>query len=80
MQERRTSSRNRSYKGGQINAEGYPSVDCIVRNLTDVGACLEVDSRLVQANCFGLVIKPEYLNRSCEVVWREPRRIGVKFV
>jgi len=80
MEERRRAPRSRSYKSGQINAEGYPSIDCIIRNLTDGGACIEVDSKLVRTDQFRLVIHPEYLNRLCDVVWREPKRIGVKFV
>ncbi len=76
----RTASRQRTYKGGRINAERLPGMDCVIRNLSDTGACLEIDSSLVTVDEFNLVIKPEYLTRKCRVAWRKPQKIGVRFV
>ena len=80
MTERRNTQRNRAYKTGQINPDGLPSIECIIRNLSDAGACLEVDGKLVPQDQFSLVIRPEYLNRRCEVAWRKPQKIGVRFI
>jgi hypothetical protein len=55
-------------------------MDCLIRNLSDRGACLEIDSALVPVDEFDLIILPEYLNRKCRVAWRKPKRIGVRFV
>jgi hypothetical protein len=79
-EEHRSSQRLRTYKGGRVNAERLPGVDCLIRNLSDKGACLEIDSALVPVDEFDLVILPEYLNRKCRVAWRTPKRIGVRFV
>jgi hypothetical protein len=80
MEERRHTPRLRAYKGGRINALGFPGMDCVVRNLSSAGACLAVDSALVPVDEFYLVIKPEYLTRKCKVAWRQPQQIGVRFV
>jgi len=78
--EHRKARRVRAYKGGRINAATLPGLDCLVRNLSPTGACLEVDSTAVPVDEFDLLIKPEYLTRQCQVVWRQPRKIGVRFV
>lgn len=80
MEDLRDSKRQRTYKGGRINAERLPGMDCVVRNLSDTGACLEIDSAVIPVNEFNLVIKPEYLTRRCQVAWRRPQKIGVRFV
>ena len=72
--------RRSTFKRGRINAERLPGLDCLVRNLSDTGAGLEIDSKLVPVDEFNLIILPEYLNRKCRVVWRKPNRIGVRFV
>src|SRR5687767_10120629 len=80
MAEHRSDQRQRTYKGGRINAKGFPGTDCLIRNLSDKGARLEIDSALVTVDEFDLVILPEYLNRKCRVAWRKPKSIGVRFV
>ena len=69
-----------AFKRGRINAERLLGIDCLIRNLSDTGAALEIDSKLVPEDEFDLVILPEYLNRRCSVVWRKPKGIGVRFV
>lgn len=76
---KRGAQRMRTFKGGRINPDGQPGVDCVVRNLSETGACLEVGSSLVGVDEFNLVIMPEYLTRRCHVVWRKPQKIGVHF-
>ena len=80
MSDRRSAPRLRTFKRGRINAERMPGMDCLIRNLSDTGAALEIDSSLVAVDEFNLVILPEYLNRKCRVVWRKPKWIGVRFV
>ena len=76
----RKARRVRAYKGGRINAASLPGLDCLVRNLSPTGACLEVDSAAVPVDEFDLVIMPEYLSRKCRVAWRQPQKIGVRFI
>ena len=79
MNEHRNSPRQRTYKGGSISYASAPAIDCIIRNLSDTGACLEVSNAVDIPDSFKLIIKPEILTRSCEVVWRTARRVGVLF-
>ncbi len=79
MVEKRESPRHRTFKTGQINADKHPSVDCIIRNMSEDGACLEVKSALVPVDEFGLVIRPDSIYRHCKVTWRKPGQIGVSF-
>ena len=80
MADRRSATRHRTFKGGRIiTAEPFEK-DCLIRNLSDFGACLEIDSSLIQVDEFNLVIKPENFIRICRVAWRKPQKIGVRFV
>jgi len=54
------------------------NTDCMVRNLSDGGACLSVGNPLLVPNQFKLVIGHHMIKR-CEVVWRNADRIGVAF-
>ena len=80
MRELRQAPRLRTYKGGRINATRLPGLDCIIRNLSDAGACLLVDGSKVPIDEFDLVILPEYLKRRCKVIWRQPDKLGVRFL
>ncbi len=79
MDEHRKSERQKTYKGGSIYA-GVAVFDCIVRNLSANGACLQIESRTGVPDNFMLIIRPERLKRACKVAWRAPRKIGVCFV
>ena len=75
--EKRRADRLRTFKGGSILFGSAPGVDCIIRNMSKSGACLEVQAPV--ADTFSLLIKPELLKRTCEVAWRSANRIGVRF-
>ena len=79
MNEHRNSPRQRTYKGGSISYASAPAIDCIIRNLSDTGACPEVCNAIGIPDNFKLIIKPELLTRSCEVAWRSAQRVGVRF-
>lgn len=79
MSEKRRSPRLRTLKGGMIIFGTAPAVDCIIRNLSETGALLVVNSAGIPDE-FALVIKPEMLKRKCRVVWRSVDRIGASFV
>ena len=78
MSERRHSARQRTYKGGRINF-GTAGLDCIIRNISETGACLEAESGYPIPDDFQLVIKPEFLIRNCHVAWRGNQKLGVQF-
>jgi hypothetical protein len=79
MQERRTALRHRTFKGGSISFDRFAGIECVVRNLSDGGACLELDCPGSLPDDFNLVIRPENLRRSCYLVWRGDHRLGVRF-
>ena len=79
MEERRGIPRRRVLKSGTIafgRAGGY---DCTIRNLSDKGACLEVESPVGIPEIFTLVIPQDAIMRTAHVQWRQAKRIGVVF-
>ena len=80
MEEHRNSQRHRTFKGGTISFDRFAGIDCLVRNISDSGACLDVDTPVGIPEIFTLVIKPERVQRECQVVWRMPHKIGVRFL
>ena len=74
------SPRHRTFKGGSISFEFATGIECTVRNISETGACLHIESMVAVPDNFTLIIKPEGTKRSCHVAWRSPGRIGVRFV
>ena len=78
-EERRTVVRNRVIKGAQITfKDGGGAIDCLVRNLSDSGACLKVASPIGIPDTFDLVFDMMPV-RHCRVAWRKAHQIGVEF-
>ena len=75
--DRRMAVRMRTLKGGQIVWPTGASVKCVVSNLSQMGARLEVHSPV--PDTFQLVFDGDGSRRSCNVVWRKETRVGVKF-
>lgn len=80
MSENRRSARLRTYKGGSIIFGVAAAIDCIIRNMSETGAALEVESAVGIPDEFTLLIKPEFVKRNCRVAWRLAKRIGVQFI
>jgi hypothetical protein len=80
MEEKRQTARLRSFKGGSIIFGLAPTVDCIIRNLSDKGAMMAVEGADGIPDEFTLLIKPEMIKRNCRLVWRKANRIGVHFI
>jgi PilZ domain len=78
MDEKRTFARHRVLKAGTIEFGGS-AIDCMVRNMSNVGAALEVTSPVGIPDNFTLVFKAEGLHLPCQVVRRGEKRIGVAF-
>jgi len=53
-------------------------IDCVVRNLSDRGACLNVESYIGIPDSFDLVLDHAPV-RCCRVTWRKATQIGVEF-
>jgi hypothetical protein len=80
MSERRRTTRLRTFKGGSIIFGVAPPIDCIIRNMSQIGAALEVQSTVGIPDDFILLIKPGFVKRRCRVVWRSAGRLGIEFV
>jgi hypothetical protein len=79
MDEHRNSQRHRTLKAGSISFDRVAAIDCVVRNVSDTGACLEIESPVGIPNDFTLVINKDNVQRRCHVLWHSARRIGVRF-
>jgi hypothetical protein len=78
MDHNRGTQRQNVIKVGTISFDGS-GIDCLVRNISDGGANLEVESQIGIPSSFDLVINVEQSSRHCRVVWRKARRMGVTF-
>ena len=79
MDDRRTSQRQRTLKGGLIAFnDDRSTVTCTVRNLSDSGARLAVASIVGIPDSFVLRLTDK-TKRDCRVVWRKPTELGVTF-
>jgi len=79
IDEKRKLPRHRTLKAGSITFNRDSGIDCRVRNLSPIGACLEVASQIGIPDDFVLVIEHDHLRRSCHVIWRTATRMGVAF-
>ena len=64
-------------KSGKILLGSW-AVPCTVRNLSETGACLEVQTTYGIPATFQFIL-PDYPARSCKVVWLGDTKIGVHF-
>jgi len=78
--ERRSAQRHRTLKAGHIAFNRAGTIDCRVRNLSEIGACLEVAGQVGIPDEFTLLIEYDHLKRRCRVMWRSPKQLGVKFI
>lgn len=78
MSDNRRKPRQRILKGGRIDF-GAGAVDCVVRNLSETGAALEVESPIGIPQTFDLIIIADRSRKRSQVVWRKERRLGVRF-
>jgi hypothetical protein len=78
MSENRHVQRRRFLKVGSIEFNGG-GIDCTVRNMSQRGASLEVESPVGIPQRFVLSVTFDRLRRPCLIVWRKAKRIGVKF-
>lgn len=78
MEEQRGDPRTRVLRAGLISFGGS-TVDCTVRNVSETGAQVEVQSPDGIPDRFALLIKSEGVRYGCRVVWVRGKRIGLRF-
>src|SRR5687767_7912298 len=80
MDERRREHRGRTLRSGKILFNNKRSViDCVVRNLSDGGACLQVNSTGGIPPSFELLVDGEAASRPCQLMWLSENRAGIEF-
>jgi hypothetical protein len=80
-EERRRQPRRNGFKTGSIFVDDSPEeVDCLVWNLSDFGALLEVETGTELPSKFRLIAAFLFIDRECKTIWRDGRKIGVAFV
>jgi hypothetical protein len=77
--EKRASPRHRVLKQGTIAFRGGGGIDCMVRNISQTGARLEVATPVGLPDSFTLVIATDHFLRDCRAVWSIEKRVGVAF-
>ncbi|THD70050.1 MAG: PilZ domain-containing protein [Bradyrhizobium sp.] len=78
MNERRAAQRQRVFKAGTIEFDGS-GVDCTIRNMSSIGAALDVASPVGIPHEITLNIASSNERQNCRIVWRKEKRIGVIF-
>jgi hypothetical protein len=79
MQDRRANARDKVLLGGRADADARSSVPCVVRNLSEDGACVEVDAYARVPDEINLTITRKGRSYLAQVIWREANRLGLAF-
>jgi PilZ domain len=77
----RVAARRRVLKAGvAASNDRHITVACTVRDISDTGVRLRVDSSLTIPDTFELIIDTDGLEANCTVVWRKGNEVGARFV
>jgi hypothetical protein len=79
VQERRKSARSRVFKGAKLFLGTSSVIDCVVRNVTNVGARIQIANTVELPDAFGLTFDAGFTIRPCRIVWRSVTETGVEF-
>ena len=79
MQERRKITRTRVLKGAKLLLGKSSVRDCVVRDLTNAGAGVEVPSTIDLPEALDLTFNGGRSLRPCRLVWRKINKTGVEF-
>ena len=80
MVERRKSGRSRVLKGAKLVLGRSAIIDCVVRNLTNKGARLQIANTVDLPRDFEMTFDGGYSIRPCRLIWRTVTETGVEFV
>jgi hypothetical protein len=80
MTEPRKSGCARALKDAKVFFGSSSMVDCVVRDLTNSGAHVEIPSTVELPEAFGLTFDGGYSLRPCRIVWRTSNETCVEFL
>jgi PilZ domain len=80
MQDRRERVRDKVFLGGvaEISQRGS-KMDCVVRNFSDNGACVEFNSSAKLPDEMNLTIVRRGRSYLAQMIWRQANRVGLAF-
>ena len=80
MQDRRQSARDKVLFGGiaEINERGS-TMDCVVRNINERGACVEIDETARLPEKLSLNIPRKGRSFLASMIWHQAGRVGLAF-
>ncbi len=80
MQDRREKVRDKVFLGGiaEINERGS-TIDCVVRNFSESGACVEFNSAARLPEQMNLTIAHKQRSFLARMIWRQANRVGLAF-
>jgi hypothetical protein len=78
VERRQPPPRRRMLKAGKILLGKHP-VPCTIRNISERGACLKVQTTIGIPEVFDFQMAGEPA-RTCKTIWRDDTQIGVKFI
>ena len=80
MLDRRQSVRDKVIYGGvvQINERGS-TMDCVVRNISEQGACVEFDGTARLPEQMNLTIARKGRSYLARLIWRQANKVGLAF-
>ena len=79
MQERRTSARDKVLFGGVAEVEARSTTNCVVRNFSERGACVEFESSARLPEQIRLTIGRKGRSFLAKIIWRQANRLGLAF-
>jgi PilZ domain len=79
--ERRAGQRHRALKGGTLYFnKGYSSLECVVRDLSETGARIQMGETFGVPSRFTMSISGEDARVEASLRWRTSRNIGLSFL
>jgi hypothetical protein len=79
MQDRRASTRDKVLFGGVAEVDTRSTMNCVVRNFSENGACVEIDRDARVPEQVNLTIARKGRSYLARVIWRQANRLGLAF-
>lgn len=80
MQERRSLRRSHVLKGTKLVIGSTSMIDCVVRNVTNAGARIQIANTVDLPNDLGLTLDNGHTVRPCRIAWRSVTETGLQFL
>jgi hypothetical protein len=80
IERRSVAPRRRTLKSATIALGDGGVINGVVKNLSDTGALLQVESVIGIPDTFTLYIEADHFKRECKIIRRLPNKIGVRFL